>query len=163
VRAPASVSQGLPGDTWKEVPTSSATCPKEEKEVATYDDEIEGTGWLIFAASMLGLAGILSIIDGIVALSKSRFYTASAVYVFSDLRTWGWITLIIGVLAIVAAMGVLSGSGFARWFGMIGGGLVAIEQFAFMQAYPFWSLTIFACSLLVIYALARYGGKRATA
>ena len=126
---------------------------------AAYDDEFEGAGWLVFAASMLGLAGILSIIDGIVALSKSRFYTAGATYVFSDLRTWGWITLIIGVLAIVAAMGVFTGSQFARWFGMIGGGLVAIEQFAFMQSYPFWSLAIFACSLLVIYALARYGGR----
>ena len=127
---------------------------------AAYGDDEKGVGWLIFASSMLGLVGILSIIDGIVALSKSRFYTTNATYVFSDLRTWGWITLIIGALAIVAAMGVLSGSQFARWFGMIGGGLVAIEQFSFMQAYPFWSLAIFSCSLLVIYALARYGGKR---
>ncbi len=127
---------------------------------STYEEEDRGSGWLVFAATMLGLAGILSIIDGIVALSKSKFYTAGATYVFSDLRTWGWITLIIGVVAIIAAMGVLGGSQFARWFGIIGGVLVAIEQFAFMQAYPFWSLTIFACSVLVIYALAAYGGRR---
>ena len=125
-----------------------------------YDLEERGAGWLVFASAMLGLAGILSIIDGIVALSKSKFYAADATYVFSDLRTWGWITLAIGALAIVAAMGVLSGSQFARWFGIIGASLVAIEQFAFMQAYPFWSLAIFACALLVIYALAAYGGKR---
>jgi hypothetical protein len=129
---------------------------------AGYED-VAGSGWLTFAASMLGLVGILSVIDGIVALSKARFYAAGATYVFSDLRTWGWITLAIGALAIVAAMGVLSGSQFARWFGIIGGVLIAIEQFAFMQAYPFWSLTIFACSLLVIYALAAYGGKRVSA
>jgi hypothetical protein len=129
-----------------------------------YEDEEKGAGWLIFAASMLGLVGILSIIDGIVALSRSRFYTnyGNATYVFSDLRTWGWITLIIGILAIVAAMGVLSGSAFSRWFGIIGGAIVAIEQFAFMQSYPFWSLTIFACCILVIYALAAYGGKSYT-
>jgi hypothetical protein len=144
------------------------TCPKEENAVATVsnreaaydDDEYAGVGWLIFAASMLGLVGILAIIDGIVGLSRSRFYAANATYVFSDLRTWAWFTLIVGVLAIVAAMGVFTGSGFARWFGMIGAGIVAIEQFASMQAYPFWSLTIFACCLLVIYGLARYGGKR---
>ena len=85
---------------------------------AAYEDEQRGVGWLIFAATMLGFAGILCVIDGIVALSKSKFYTANAVYVFSDLRTWGWIVLVIGVLAIVAAMGVLSGSQFARWYGM---------------------------------------------
>ena len=129
---------------------------------AAYEDEEKGVGWLIFAASMLGLAGILSIIDGIVALSRSRFFVADATYVFSDLRTWGWITLIIGVLAIIAAMGVLSGSAFARWFGIIGAALVAIDQFMFAQAYPLWSLLVFATSVLVIYALAAYGGKRYT-
>jgi hypothetical protein len=132
------------------------------REAASAYDEERGAGWLIFAATMLGLAGILSVIDGIVALSRSRFYVANATYVFSDLRTWGWITLLIGVLAIIAAGGVLSGSQFARWFGIIGAGLVAVEQFAFMQAYPFWSITIFACCLLVIYALATYGGRRET-
>ena len=130
---------------------------------SAYEEAERGSGWLMFAATMLGLVGILSIIDGIVALHRARFYAAGATYVFSDLRTWGWITLIIGVLAIVAAMGVSTGSQFARWFGIIGGVLVAIEQFAFFQAYPFWSLVIIACSLMVIYALAVYGGRRDTA
>jgi len=129
---------------------------------SAYEEEERGAGWLVFAATMLGLAGILSVIDGIVGLSKSRFYSANATYVFSDLRTWSWITLIIGVLAIIAAMGVLSGSQFARWFGIIGGVLVAIDQFAFMQSYPFWSLTIFAVSILTVYALAAYGGRPST-
>lgn len=129
-----------------------------------YDEE-RGLGWLIFASTMLGLAGIMSVIDGIVALSKSKvnFYNLNATYVFSDLRTWGWITLIVGALLVVAAGGLLAGSSFGRWFGMIAAGLSAISQFAFMQAYPFWTMLLFACDVLVIYALAVYGGKRATA
>ena len=127
---------------------------------AAYDDEEKGFGWLLFAATMLGLGGILAVIDGIVALSKSRFYTSGATYVFSDLRTWGWITLLVGVLLIIAAMGVFSGSGFARWFGIFAAALLAIDQFMFAQAYPFWSLLMFALAVLVIYALAAYGGKR---
>jgi len=130
---------------------------------SAYDLEERGAGWLVFAATMLGLAGILSVIDGIMALSRSKFYVADATYAFSDLRTWGWITLGIGVLAIIAAMGVLSGSQFARWFGIIGASVVAIDQFMFAQAYPFWSLLIFGSSVLVIYALAAYGGKRISA
>ena len=129
---------------------------------AAYDDDEKGFGWLLFAATMLGLAGVLSIIDGIVALSRGKFYTANASYVFTDLRTWGWITLIIGVLLIVAAMGVFSGSGFARWFGIIAAAVNAIGFFGSptAQQYPFWSLIIFALDVLVIYALAVYGGKR---
>jgi hypothetical protein len=136
-----------------------ATAPQRE---AAYGDDEKGFGWLLFAATMLGLAGVLSVIDGIMALSRSKFYTAGSSYVFADLRTWGWITLIIGALLIVAAMGVFSGSGFARWFGIFAAGLNAIGLFGSptAQAYPFWSLIIFALDVLVIYALAVYGGKR---
>jgi hypothetical protein len=126
---------------------------------ASYESDEQGFGWLLFAATMLGLAGIFSVIDGIVALSKSRFYSPNATYVFSDLRTWGWITLIVGALLIVAAMGVMSGSGFAKWFGIAIAGLSAINQFVAIQAYPFWSFIVFAVDVLVIYALAKYGGK----
>ena len=133
--------------------------------MSTFEDSERGFGWLLFAATMLGLAGVLSIIDSIVALSRSKFYTPNSSYVFTDLRSWGWITLIIGVLLIVAAMGVFSGSGFARWFGIIMAGLNAIGLFGSptAQQYPFWSLIIFALDVLVIYALARYGGKRVVA
>ena len=127
---------------------------------STYDLEDRGAGWLVFASAMLGLVGILAVIDGVVALSKSKFYVADATYVFSDLRTWGWITLIIGAFAIVAAMGVLSGSQFGRWFGMIAASVIAIDQFVFAQAYPLWSLLVFGSAVLVIYALAVYGGRR---
>ena len=123
-------------------------------------DEERGFGWLLFAATMLGLAGVLSIIDGIMGISRSHFYTSNAHYVFSDLRTWGWITLILGVLLIIAAMGVFQGSGFARWFGIFIAGLSAIGHFGAMQAYPFWTLILFTLDVLVIYALAVYGGKK---
>ena len=123
-------------------------------------DEERGFGWLLFAATMLGLAGVLSIFDGIAALSKASFYAANAHFVFSDLRTWGLIMLIFGALLIVAAMGVFSGSGFARWFGILAAALNAIAHFGAMQSYPFWSLIVFTLDVLVIYALAVYGGKR---
>jgi hypothetical protein len=133
--------------------------------VATRDDAYEfddekGFGWLLFAATMLGLAGILSVIDGIVALSKSSFFVANSHYVFSDLRTWGWIAIILGVLLIIAAMGVFSGSGFARWFGIIVAGLSLIGHFSGSQAYPFWALIMITIDILVIYALSVYGGKK---
>jgi len=123
-------------------------------------DEERGFGWLLFGATMLGLAGVLSVIDGIVALSKSSFYTAGAHFVFSDLRTAGWIAIILGALLIVAAMGVFSGSGFARWFGILMASLSLIGHFTAVQAYPFWILIMITLDILVIYALAVYGGKK---
>jgi hypothetical protein len=129
---------------------------------ASYRAEERANGWLVFAASMLGIAGTFSVVDGIVALSRSKFYSANAVFVFSDLRTWGWITLVIGAVAVMAAFGVLTRSQFSRWFGMVAAGLNGMAQFMFVQAYPFWSLMVFAADVLVIYGLAVYGGRQNT-
>jgi hypothetical protein len=60
------------------------------------------TGWWVFAAILLGVSGILNVIWGIAAIGNSHFFTANAHYIFSNLNTWGWITLIIGVLEIIA-------------------------------------------------------------
>ena len=69
--------------------------------------------------------------------------------------------LIVGVLLIMAAAGVMNGSSFSRWFGIFAAALSAISQFGSMNAYPFWSLLLFICTLLVIYGLAVYGGDSA--
>jgi hypothetical protein len=134
-----------------------------------YDDIGEGYGygqgtgpaWLTFAAVMLGLGGVLGLVDGIVAVSKSSFYAADAHYVFSDLQTWGWILIVVGVAALVAAFYVMSGAEWARWTGIVVAGLQAIAQVMMVQAYPFWSLCVFAVDILVIYGLAAHGGSRA--
>jgi len=78
--------------------------------------------------------------------------------VISDLRTWGWVVLALGVVQILAALAVIGRAQWARWVGIIMAGLGAVGQFAFMQSYPFWSLSIFAVCILVIYALAVHGG-----
>jgi hypothetical protein len=68
--------------------------------------------------------------------------------------------VILGALLILAAMSVLKGSGFARWFGIFAAGLSVIAHFSAMQASPFWSLVVIAVDQLVIYALAVYGGRK---
>ena len=119
-----------------------------------------GTGWITYASIMLGLAGVFSVVDGIVGLSKSKFYVADARYVFSDLRTWAWIVLILGVLEIFASLYVARGSEFARWFGVGAASMNALGQLAFLQAYPLWTISAFTMDVLIVYALIVYGGKR---
>ena len=63
-------------------------------------------------------------------------FTANAHYVFGSLRTWGWITLIIGVLQLLAAAGVVAGNQWARWFGVVVLGLSAIDQMFFISRLP---------------------------
>jgi hypothetical protein len=56
-----------------------------------------GSGWILFAGLMLGFAGVMNTIDGILAIGRSKVFVDDAAYVFSDLRTWGWIILFLGV------------------------------------------------------------------
>jgi hypothetical protein len=121
---------------------------------------VRGGGWILFAASLLGLAGAWNTIQGILAIADSRVYVGEHTFVFSDLKTWGWIVLILGVLQLVAAFGVVGGSEAATWFGIGVAGLNAIGQLMWLPAYPFWALTMFAVDILIIYALAVYGGSR---
>ena len=120
-----------------------------------------GHGWVVFAALMLFMAGVFNVIAGLVALADSKFYVAGAVLVWSDLRTWGWIVLALGVVELLAGSAILRGRAWGRWFGIGVASLNAIGQMVFIPAYPWWSLLIIALDILVIYGLATYGAQEA--
>jgi hypothetical protein len=119
----------------------------------------EGIGWVTFAVVMLGIAGTWNFVAGILAISSSKVFVANADYVFSDLNTWGWIVMVLGVLQGFAAVALLGGSEVARWFGIVVAGLNAIGQLMFVPAYPWWALAMFSVDVLVVYGLARYAGS----
>jgi hypothetical protein len=122
--------------------------------------ESRGEGWVLFAGIMLMIAGTLNFIYGIGAISNSHFYVANAHYVISDLNTWGWVVLLIGVLQFLVALGIWARSGWARWTGVVIAGLNAIVQLIFLPSYPLLALTIFTLDILVIYGLVAYGGSQ---
>jgi hypothetical protein len=112
------------------------------------------TGWWMFAGILLGIGGVLNVIYGIAAIGDSKFFTANATYILSSLHTWGWVALVIGVLQLFAAFSLFAGGGFGRWIGIGAAGLSAIAALLSIPAYPFWSLTIFALAIIVLYQLA---------
>jgi hypothetical protein len=118
-----------------------------------------GGGLILFAAVLLLVVGFFNLIEGISAIAKSHVFTANAHYVFANLRTWGWITLIIGVLLLIAAAGIVTGNQLARWFAVAVVGLNAIDMMFFIPAYPFWALVIIAVDVVALYALCVYGSR----
>jgi hypothetical protein len=116
-------------------------------------------GWLMFAATMLGLVAVLNIIDGIAAISNSHFYVANVHYVVGDLKAWGWTMLILGIIQGLTAIGVVFRNQIARWVGVAITAANAIAQLMFIPAYPFWSLTLFALDVLVMYGLIAHGRR----
>ena len=121
--------------------------------------EGRGIGLIFFASILLLVAGFFNMIYGIAAIAQSHVFVANAHYVFGNLRAWGWITLIIAVLQLVAGGGVLAGNQWARWFGVAVVGISALDMMFFIPAYPFWALTIIAVDIVALYGLCVYGSR----
>jgi hypothetical protein len=120
--------------------------------------EVRGAGRAMFAAILLIIAGTLNIIYGIAAISDAHFYDDSTRYVFSSLNTWGWITLILGVIQLTGGFSLVSGGAYGRVIGITAASLGAIGALLSVGgAYPFWSLGVFAICLWVLYGLVVYG------
>jgi hypothetical protein len=79
--------------------------------------------------------------------------------VFGDLRVWGWVVLILGVLQVLAAIGILAGNQAARWFAVVVIGLNLVGQMFFIPAYPFWALMIIAVDVVALWGLCAYGSR----
>lgn len=138
------------------------TTVREPGPVFTYEGgepSYKGAGWILFATIMLGLAATMSFIWGIAAVSSSHFFVANTHYILSDLNTWGWITIALGAVEVLAALSIWRGRAFGRWFGIAAAFLCAVGALMSIPAYPLWSVVLVALAVLVIYGLAVYGGK----
>jgi hypothetical protein len=132
----------------------SASAPALRTKGLLMNEESTLGGWWVFAGVLLLIAGVLNVIWGIAAIGDSKFFAADATYILSGLHTWGWIILIVGVLELIAAFSLWSGGEFGRWFGIFIAALNSIGALLSIGAYPFWSLAVFALSIIIVYKLA---------
>jgi hypothetical protein len=61
--------------------------------------------------------------------------TPQSIIVF-DVKAWGWIALIWGIVVALAGFGLLSGAGWARWTAIFIGSLSFILQLGFLGLTP---------------------------
>ena len=115
-------------------------------------------GLILFAAVMMLVAGGFHAIVGLAGIFENEFYAVTPNYLLEfDVTAWGWIHLLLGLLVAFAGYAVLSGQTWGRVIGIILASLSALANFAFIPYYPFWSLTIIALDVFVIWALAARG------
>ncbi|HEY2297038.1 MAG TPA: hypothetical protein VGH43_04880 [Jatrophihabitans sp.] len=120
-----------------------------------------GSGWLIFAAIVLGIAGIMRFFDAIWAFSYHGVLPESfegAIFGHS-LKTYGWVWLVVAVIYVVCALTIFTGSQLARWVGVAGAAIGAFTAIWWMPFYPVWSLVYVGLGVMVIYGLVAHGGR----
>ena len=115
-------------------------------------------GWTVFAAVLMIVGGGWWLLAGSIALINSDFYEEAAEYVLRlDVRTWGWVHLIVGASVLVSGFGILFGAGWARVVGVIVSAVAALAAFAWLPWYPVWAVILIVVSVAVIWALTVHG------
>jgi hypothetical protein len=129
-------------------------------------DDIRGTnlarrnasgwvGWVVFAAVIAITMGIYEAIMGLVAIFKDDYYLvgSSGLVVSVDYTVWGWVHLVLGLVALAGGIGLMQGRGWGRVVVIGIAGLSALVNLGFLSAYPLWSTIVIAFDIIVIYAL----------
>jgi hypothetical protein len=111
---------------------------------------------------MLMLVGFFNMINGLAAIDGTSSYLTDEV-LFSDLETWGWFFLIWGVVQILASFAILTGRTWAAIIGIATAFVNAVAQLAWLNTNTTWAFIAILVDILVIYALAVYGGQRTVA
>lgn len=109
------------------------------------------TGWTMLAVVWLIVAGAFNIVEGLTAIHRASSVTS--LFLFSDVKFWGWVLLIAGVLQALAGLLVLYGhpSGYALGVGIAAAALFV--WFFFLFVAPVGSLVALVMNAIVIYGL----------
>jgi hypothetical protein len=124
----------------------------------SYARELEGSGWVAFAGTMLILAGFFNVIDGIAAIANSDYLVNELL--FANLDAWGWFFLIWGVIQIFTGFMIFTGATWAVLVGITAAFFNIIAQLSWARVYPVWAISAMVVDVLVIYGLMVYGGRR---
>lgn len=119
-------------------------------------------GWVGFAGFLMILNGIFQTIVGLVGIFRSSFYLVSSnstqLLVIQDVRTWGWVHLLVGIIVIIAGVSLFSGATWARVLAVLMAMSTAIAHMVSISLYPLWSLIAITLSVVVMYAVIVHGG-----
>ena len=134
--------------------------PMTPTGLRTYDNE-PVSGWLFLAGTVMGLAGLMRLLDSIWAFRyKGALPDALKDGLLGDkLHTYAWVWLIVAILLIVSSWLLLYRSQLARWVGFVAATIGALTAMVWMPYYPIWSLTYVGLFTLTFYALAVHGGR----
>ncbi|WP_228001659.1 DUF7144 family membrane protein [Nocardia australiensis] len=134
---------------------SAANRPIPEAEPFQKQSFVAGIS--IIAAIMLLIVGAVSVLQGVAALVSDDFYVTDIDYMYKfDTTIWGWIHLVLGVVALICAIGLMFGTVWGRYSALGIAALVTLANFLSLPYYPIWSVVIIALSVVVIWAVTTW-------
>jgi hypothetical protein len=124
--------------------------------MATVQGERTGTGWIAFAGVMLIIVGLLDVVSGLWALDHNN--TRSDALLYADkLGGWGWFYLILGIILVLAGIGVFYRAQWARWTGVVVASIAIVSNMLWVFFAPGVVIIHILLASLVVYGLVAYG------
>ncbi|MET0714879.1 MAG: hypothetical protein ABWY57_08185 [Mycetocola sp.] len=115
----------------------------------------EWEGWVRFAAIILLVSGLFSVIQGLAAvIGPDTYYAVTGGDLWLlNAQGWGWTNLILGALLIATGFGLFAETGWARVTAIILAILSAVVQMFLVPLQPWWSFIVIAVDITIIYAV----------
>lgn len=130
----------------------------------TFEDSTQGAwavGISVFAGASMVIVGLFQVVEGIAALLNDKVFVTTPEWVFGfDLTTWGWIHLVVGVLAVIIGGALVFGRTWALVVAITLTAISAVTSFAFIPWAPAWSLSILAIDIAILWSLGAQLGRR---
>lgn len=123
----------------------------------TAQQQRSGTSWITFAGIMLIIVGLLDVVDGLWALDRADTKISSTLLYADKLGGWGWFYLILGIVLVLAGIGVFYGSQWARWTGVILASVSIVANMLWVFFAPGVVIIHILLASLVVYGLVVYG------
>jgi len=112
---------------------------------------------IVFAGVLMLCSGVLAVLQGIAAIAEDDVYARIGSYVYElSLTGWGWIHLVLGVVAAATGAALLKGVTWARFAGIFLAALSLVTQFVFLPYEPLWSIVVMGIDVFVIWSLASW-------
>jgi hypothetical protein len=114
-------------------------------------------GWISFAAIMLIVSGGFSILQGLGWLINANRFPGTDSVFSGNVKTWGWVQLILGVLLLLSGLALFSGNVLARSVGVIAALVSMLSSFSSLEFRPVWGICVIAIDIAIIWALTAHG------
>lgn len=124
-------------------------------------NEVTGwVGWIGFASLMLLISGAFHMLQGFISLFQNNVFVVGpeALWVF-DYNTWGWIHILGGLLAVLAAGSLARGHLYGKIYAVLAALVSAFASMAFVPVAPVWSSLVLVIDVLVIWAVTVHGNE----
>lgn len=114
--------------------------------------------WVMFAAIILLIRGVVQVLEGIAALNNDAFFVNSDnQLVFFNLSGWGWIQIILGIVLVSGGVSLFSGHTWGKIIGVTATSFAIIANFILLPLYPLWAVLLIVMDIAIIYSIVVVG------